>query len=349
MAVESVGIAGTGLSMQQIAGTVAGLDKMASTVVGAFSPTGKIVDTVGSALGLPDPLKAIAKIAVGVGTGDVAGIVSGAFGVAAALTEAVAATQYHPPADPVKACRGYAPPHDAGSKPGCAPRPPPPPGHCEPRPPPTPPCGKPRVDPELLCEKQALEVLCRDFGAIDNAGGFWFADGRFSGFDMSAVAHGPFPEEMKQAVRYLQAHPDKFFQMDRADGFDGLVSRATLQDRLCRVNAQLAQQQGPHPAGPAGQAGPAGPSGPSSPAAPAPSLAPEPGAQSLEGRMLSRLSGAQQEVDALMERAMENPDDKNLQLQLQKAQERVKALFTMLSDMYKHDNDMRMHALQNLK
>jgi hypothetical protein len=46
---------------------------------------------------------------------------------------------------------------------------------------------------------------------------------------------------------------------------------------------------------------------------------------------------------------MEHPDDKELQLKLQKAQQRVQTLFTMLSDMYKHDHDLRMQALQNTK
>src|SRR3954452_549124 len=110
MGATPVGIAGTGISLQQIEGTVAGLDKAASAVAGAFSPTAKIVDTVGSAIGLPDPIKQIAKIALGVGTGDIAGIISGAFGLAGDLMEALAATQYQPPADPAKAGRGYAPP-----------------------------------------------------------------------------------------------------------------------------------------------------------------------------------------------------------------------------------------------
>lgn len=333
MALDLGGIAGTGVSLQQVAGQAAGMDKLVSNVAGMLSPTGKIVDTLGSALNLPDPIKHIAKLALGVGTGDIAGIISGAFGLAATVMEELAKTQYQPPADPMKAGEGYAAPRL-----GCAPRPPP--GHCPPPSPSPPPCGPPRVDPELLKEKKALETLLRDFGAIDNAGGFWFPDGRFSGLDMTAVARGDFPPEMKEAVRYLQAHPDKFCRMDVSDGFDGLVSRAGLSEALCRVNAEIGRQQGAHPASPASPGGATG----SEPASP-----PAPGGGSLEGRLLSRLGAAQQEVDALTEQALQNPDDQQLQLKLQKAQQRMRSLFEMVSNMLKQDHEMRMTALQNTK
>ncbi|HEY8212472.1 MAG TPA: hypothetical protein VIG99_33545 [Myxococcaceae bacterium] len=323
MGATPVGIAGTGISLQQIEGTVAGLDKAASTIAGVFSPTAKIVDTVGSAIGLPDPIKQIAKIAVGIGTGDIAGIFAGAFGLAGDLMEALAATQYQPPADPAKAGHGYAPP------PGS------PAGHCRPTPPPPPPpCGPPRVDPDLLREKQALETLARDFDAIDNAGGLWFRDGKFGGLDMAAVMNGDFPQEMKQAVRYFQEHPEKYCRMDRSDGFDGLVTRGGLQTELARVNAEIQAQGGAHEGGPV---------------TPGPCVPPSPPASSLESRALSKLGAAQGEVDRLTEAAMEHPDDKQLQLQLQKAQERVTALFNLISDMYKHDADMRKHVADNMR
>ena len=307
----------------QIQGQVAGLEKLASSAVGTFSLTGSVVDTLGSALGLPDSIKQIAKIAVGIATGDVAGIVSGALGLAGDVTEEMARTQYQPPADPARAGEGY-----AGREVGCAP---------SPRPPP--PCGKPRVDPELLEEKRALETLTRDFGAIDNAGGFWFPDGRFSGLDVQAVARGDFPPEMKEAVRYLQRHPDKLRGMDVSDGFDGLVSRAGLQAELCRVNAEIARQEAAHPAPP-----------PSSPVPPGSSEPPAPcGPASLEDRMLDRLGGAQREVEGLMERALANPDDKRTQLELQRAQERMRGLFEMLSGLFKMNHEMRMAAIQNAK
>jgi len=319
MAVDSVGIAGTGVSVQQVEGMVAGLDKAASTITGAFSPTAKIVDTIGSAIGLPDPLKQIAKIAVGVGTGDVLGIVSGAFGLAGDLMEAIATTQYHQNPDPAKCGAGYA---------KSTPR-----GHCAPPAPPPPPgCGQPpRADPDLVRERQALQTLLQDFDAIDNAGGLWFRDGKFSGLDMNAVMNGDFPPEMKQAVRYFQEHPEKYCRMDRSDGFDGLVTRGGLQQELCRVNSQLDAQGG-------------------APAAPVPSPSPmsQPTGPSLESQALSCLGSAQGEVDRLMAEAMKNPDDKQTQLQLQKAQERVSALFNLISDMYKHDADDRKHAAQNM-
>jgi len=320
MAVDSVGIAGTGVSVQQVEGMVAGLDKMASTITGAFSPTARLVDTVGSAIGLPDPIKQIAKIAVGVGTGDVMGIVSGAFGLAGDLMEAIAATQYHPHPDPAKGGCGYAQSTPrAQEEPHCAP--PPPPGCPQP----------PRADPDLVRERQALQTLLQDFDAIDNAGGLWFRDGKFSGLDMNAVMKGDFPPEMKQAVRYFQEHPEKYCRMDRSDGFDGLVTRGGLQQELCRVNSQIDAQGG-------------------MPAAPAPVMSPpEMQAPSMESRALSKLGAAQGEVDRLMEQAMEHPDDKQLQLQLQKAQERVQALFTMISDMYKRDADNFQHMSQNMR
>jgi len=333
MAVNSVGLAGTGISLQQIEGQVAGLDKLASAVAGMFSPTGKIVDSVGSALNLPDPIKQIAKIALGVGTGDILGIISGAFGLAGDLMEEVAKTQYHPPADPMQAGGGYARPFP---EPGCSQPPPPSPSPCPP-----PPCGRPPVDPELLREKRALEVLTRDFGAIDNAGGFWFPDGRFSGLDMAAVARGDFPPEMKEAVRYLQQHPEKFCRMDRSDGFDGLVGRGALQQELCRVNAEVARQQGAHPGG--GGAPVPGPC-----PSPSPSPMPGPCGSSVEDRMMSSLGAAENEVKALQEQALEHPDDKKLQLKLQEAMEKVRALFEMLSSMLKNNHEMRMSALQKI-
>lgn len=329
MAVDSVGIAGTGVSVQQVEGMVAGLDKMASTISGAFSPTAGIVDTIGSAIGLPDPIKQIAKIAVGAGTGDVMGIVSGAFGLAGDLMEAIAATQYHPNADPAKCGCGYAQSTPRAQHPA----PPPGQGHCAPPPPPPPGCPQPpRADPDLIRERQSLQTLLQDFDAIDNAGGLWFRDGKFSGLDMNAVMNGDFPPEMKQAVRYFQEHPEKYCRMDRSDGFDGLVTRGGLQQELCRVNSQIDAQGG-------------------APAAPAPPVMspPETQGSSLESRALSKLGDAQGEVDRLMEQAMEHPDDKQLQLQLQKAQERVQALFTMMSDMYKRDADNFQHMSQNMR
>jgi hypothetical protein len=330
MAVDSVGIAGTGVSIQQVEGMVAGLDKMASTITGALSPTAGLVDTIGSAIGLPDPIKQLAKIAVGVGTGDIMGIVSGAFGLAGDLMEAIATTQYQPSADPEKLGNGYAKSTPAAQH-QAHPSPPPGQGHCAPPAPPPPPgCGQPpRADPDLVREQPALQTLLQDFDAIDNAGGLWFRDGKFSGLDMAAVMNGDFPPEMKRAVRYFQEHPEKYCRMDRSDGFDGLVTRGGLHQELSRVNAQIEQQGGmPH-------------------AAEAPAAAPDLAPPSLEGRALSKLGAAQGEVDRLMEQAMERPDDKQLQLQLQKAQERVQALFTMISDMYKHDHDMRMQSLKN--
>ena len=100
MALEATGIAGTGVSIGQIAGQVAGLDKAASSVAGAFSPTGKIVDTVGSALNLPDPIKNILKIALGAGTGDFMGIISGAFGLAATSWRSWRRRSTSPPTTP---------------------------------------------------------------------------------------------------------------------------------------------------------------------------------------------------------------------------------------------------------
>jgi len=311
---------------------VAGLEKLGSTAAGMLSPTAGIVDTLGSAVGLPDAVKQIFKIVVGAGTGDIAGIISGACGLAGDVMEELARTQYQPPADPARAGEGYAA-HEAGR----APRPPS--GQCRP-----PPCGKPRVDPELLEERRALETLQRDFGAIDNAGGFWFPDGRFSGLDMNAVARGDFPPEMKEAVRYLQKHPETFCRMDRSDGFDGLVSRAGLQAELSRVSAEIARQEAAHPASRGPGPVPPGGAGSPMPRPPAPG-----GPASLEGRMLDRLSGAQREVDGLMERALANPDDKRTQIELQRAQQRMQALFEMLSSLLKTNHQMRMTAIQNAK
>jgi hypothetical protein len=328
MAVNSVGIAGTGVSVQQVEGMVAGLDKVASTVTGVFSPTAGAVDTIGSALGLPDPLKQIAKIAVGIGTGDVFGIVSGAFGLAGDAMEAIATTQYHPNPDPAKGGCGYAKSTPAAQHHTSHPPPPHGAAHCAPPPPPG--CGQsPRAD--LLQERQSIHTLLQDFDAIDNAGGLWFRDGKFSGLDMNAVMNGDYPPEMKQAVRYFQEHPEKYCAMDRSDGFDGMVTRGGLQQELDRVNSQLGAQ--------GGASAPAGPAAP-------PEMQ---GSSSLESRALSKLGAAQSEVDRLMEQATDNPDDKQLQLQLQKAQERVQALFTMISDMYKHNADDFNHMSQNMR
>src|SRR5262245_36748848 len=76
MALDSAGIAGTGISLQQLEGHVAGLGKLASSAAGAVSPAALAVDTIGNALHLPDPIKQIAKIALGIGGCDIAGIIS---------------------------------------------------------------------------------------------------------------------------------------------------------------------------------------------------------------------------------------------------------------------------------
>ncbi|HYV48621.1 MAG TPA: hypothetical protein VFA20_27365 [Myxococcaceae bacterium] len=335
MAVNSVGIAGTGVSVQQVEGMVAGLDKVASTITGVFSPTAGIVDGIGSALGLPDPIKQVAKIAVGVGTGDVMGVVSGAFGLAGDLMEVIAATQYHPNPDPAKCGAGYAPSTPRAKHQHHAhPAPPPGQGHCAPPAPPPPPgCHPPvRADPDLVQERQAIQTLLQDFDAIDNAGGLWFRDGKFSGLDMNAVMNGDFPPEMKQAVRYFQEHPEKYCRMDRSDGFDGLVTRGALQQELCRVNSQIELQGG----APAAQV-------------PSPAPAAEMSVQSTLDQWLPKLGSAQQEVDSLMQQAMNNPDDKNLQLKLQQAQERLKEMFTFLSDMLKLKHEMNMTPISNTR
>jgi hypothetical protein len=222
MAEDPVGIAGTGVSVQQVEGMVAGLDKTASAVAGALSPAAGLIEIAGSAARLPDPFKQIAKLAVGVGTGDVMAVISGAFGIAADVMEAIAATQYHAPADPAKVGGGYAP---------SAPRVP------------SPPAVSGDADGGLRRERQALETLLEDFDAIENAGGLWFRDGKFGGLDMSAVMSGDFPPDLKQAVRYFQERPEKLCSMDRSDGFDGLVTRGGLQQALCRVHAQLDAQR----------------------------------------------------------------------------------------------------------
>ena len=204
--------------------------------------------------------------------------------------EELAKTQYQPSDDPVKAGCGYAPPGDGCGSPKlpglCAPRPGPAPA---PSPAPCPPPGQPCVDPELLREKKMLEILTRDFGAIDNAGGLWFPDGRFSGLDMDAVLRGHFPPELKEAVKYLKQHPDKLTRLDISDGFDGVVSRDALMQQLCKVNAKIAQQGG-HPAGPV----PPGAGGP--PHAPPPPPSPGPGGPSREDRLMNKLGDAQREV-----------------------------------------------------
>ena len=50
-----------------------------------------------------------------------------------------------------------------------------------------------------------------------------------------------------------------------------------------------------------------------------------------------------------MDQAIANPDDKALQLKLQKAQARMQELFTLMSNMFRSQHELRMTAIQNTK
>ncbi len=199
---------------------------------------GGIIDAAGNALGLPPLVTNAIKTAVGAATGNVMLAADGAMGVAQELGKNQAAyTEYAAPKDEKMACEGYARPErqestwgsSSGTRGSVAP------GEVRPG-------GV--LDPSILEYRDALRTLEANFTLLDTMDNV--KNGKFSRRTLERVANGAnVPESVRDAARFLLAHPEYRTQLDTASQrggvVDGTFSTGDVRAALSDVNARIAQ------------------------------------------------------------------------------------------------------------
>ncbi|WP_309896989.1 hypothetical protein [Archangium sp.] len=198
---------------------------------------GALLDAAGNALGLPPVVTHAIKTAVGVATGNVMLAADGAVGVAQELSKNQAAfTEYAAPKDEKVACEGYARPESRGptrgsseTRGGVAP------GEVRPD-------GV--LDPSILGYRDALKTLEANFTLLDTMDNV--KNGSFTRRTLEKVADSAnVPESVREAARFLLAHPEYRTQLDTASQkggvVDGTFSTRDVRAALSDVNARIAQ------------------------------------------------------------------------------------------------------------
>jgi hypothetical protein len=203
---------------------------------------GALIDAAGNALGLPPVVTNTIKTVAGAVTGNVLLVADGAVGVAQELSKNQAAyTEYAAPKDDKVACEGYAKPETRsptrqessqatrGTWGSTAP------GEVRPD-------GV--LDPSMLKYRDALKTLEANFTLLDTVDGV--KNGRFTRKTLEKVADNPgMPASVREAARFLLAHPEYRTQLDTASQrggmVDGTFSTQDVRAALSDVNARIAQ------------------------------------------------------------------------------------------------------------
>ncbi|HZH74514.1 MAG TPA: hypothetical protein VEY88_00685 [Archangium sp.] len=212
---------------------------------------GALLDAAGNALGLPPVVTHAIKTAVGVATGNVMLAADGAVGVAQELSKNQAAfTEYAAPKDDKVACEGYARPESRGPTRGSSEtrdrsseawgsttetRGSVAPGEVRPD-------GV--LDPSILGYRDALKTLEANFTLLDTMDNV--KNGSFTRRTLEKVADSAnVPESVREAARFLLAHPEYRTQLDTASQkggvVDGTFSTRDVRAALSDVNARIAQ------------------------------------------------------------------------------------------------------------
>ena len=229
------------------------LKGLGSAVGGAVNMLsgGALIDAAGNALGLPPVVTNAIKTAVGVATGNVLLAADGAVGVAQELSKNQAAfTEYAAPKDDKVACEGYARPESRGPTRGSSEtrdrsseawgtktetRGSVAPGEVRPD-------GV--LDPSILGYRDALKTLEANFTLLDTMDNV--KNGSFTRRTLEKVADSAnVPESVREAARFLLAHPEYRTQLDTASQkggvVDGTFSTRDVRAALSDVNARIAQ------------------------------------------------------------------------------------------------------------
>jgi hypothetical protein len=229
------------------------LKGLGSAVGGAVNMLsgGALLDAAGNALGLPPVVTNAIKTAVGVATGNVLLAADGAVGVAQELSKNQAAfTEYAAPKDDKVACEGYARPESRGPTRGSSEtrdrssetwgtktetRGSVAPGEVRPD-------GV--LDPSILGYRDALKTLEANFTLLDTMDNV--KNGSFTRRTLEKVADSAnVPESVREAARFLLAHPEYRTQLDTASQkggvVDGTFSTRDVRAALSDVNARIAQ------------------------------------------------------------------------------------------------------------
>lgn len=216
------------------------LDGLGNAVGGALNilSGGALIDAAGNALGLPPVVTNAIKTAAGAVTGNVMLAADGAVGVARELSKNQAAyTEYAAPKDEKVACEGYARPERQGSTWGSS---------TETRGSVAPGEVRPDgvLDPSILQYRDALKTLEANFTLLDTMDNV--KNGKFTRKTLEKAANGAnVPESVREAARFLLAHPEYRTQLDTASQrggmVDGTFSTHDVRAALSDVNARIAQ------------------------------------------------------------------------------------------------------------
>jgi hypothetical protein len=202
---------------------------------------GALFDAAGNALGLPPLITNAVKTVAAVVTGNVLLAADGVMGVAKELSQNQAAfTEFVPPKDDKVACEGYAKP-ERGSSPHEGPpatrgtKGSPAPGEVRP---------DGALDPSILEYREALKTLDANFTLFDTVDNV--KNGKFTRQTLEKVADRTnTPESVREAARFLLAHPEYRTQLDTASqkgGFvDGTFSTKDVRAALSDVEARIAK------------------------------------------------------------------------------------------------------------
>jgi hypothetical protein len=181
---------------------------------GLLNPMGTVIDLAGSALGLPDGVKNIAKVGLGAVTGNFAAVADGAIGLASSALKGEGKTEYRASSG-AQGANGYAP-----SAAGVA-----------------------NPDGKLRDVVSTLQLFFREVDPLGNP----VSRGTLNKGDLlNAARSTKVPPEVREAARYLLDHPAARDLLDQAKTgkVDGLISMADLETVLRQLDAQKPQQGG---------------------------------------------------------------------------------------------------------
>lgn len=199
-----------------------------------FLSGGALIDGLGNAVGLPPVITNAVKTAVGVATGNVLLAADGALGVVKELSQNQAAfTEFVAPKDGKLACEGYAKPEESQG----ARETPTTQGPGEVRP-------DGVLDPSILSYREALKTLNANFTLFDTVDNV--KNGKFTRQTLEKVSNGAqLPESVREAARFLLAHPEYRAQLDTASqkgGFvDGTFSTKDVRAALSDVEERISK------------------------------------------------------------------------------------------------------------
>jgi hypothetical protein len=188
-------------------------------IAGGLDPLSAMVESVGSAIGLPQPVLDAIKVAGGALTGDFNAVLSGATDGLSRAGGKAAQTNYAPSMDSSAASAGYAPP-------------------------PTTPANS-----ELTEKLQALQTLKDNFtafdqavpaafGALGNAGDMKIGTDEFQYISDNPSQYSP---EMVSAARYFLDHPDVYAAVGISDG----IIPAEVDNAIASTKGEIAYSGAP--------------------------------------------------------------------------------------------------------